>query len=372
MKNLTIEQAQYCAKIFSEYFDSFSRIDEYMRHQKLNFLRERPSVLPGMGPEEDLFSDFDMHPQDMNFKIVEISQENWDSYIQIISSHSNMSSIPGRNYRFAVQETNTKKWVGFVRLGSPVINMKPRNELLNGVFTQSKEGAQAFNRSSIMGFAIVPSQPFGYNYLGGKLLAAICCSHAVRESLNQKYDMNTCLFETTSLYGSTKAVSQYDGMKPYIRFGGLTDSNFLPMMYGETYENLRTYVEDIVGEIVDPTASSRKLKTINTIVGLTRKSLRGTPDYEKFSKTIENAMSLMEQKRYFYSNYGFKNFADVAIGRSDTLIPDKENYDKFYLNNMIDWWKRKASNRYETLKTENRLRTEQEIWTTNENIEIIR
>ena len=51
---------------------------------------------------------------------------------------------------------------------------------------------------------IVATQPFGYNYLGGKLLAGICNSHAVRRMLNEKYDTEFCLFETTSLYGSIK------------------------------------------------------------------------------------------------------------------------------------------------------------------------
>ena len=37
-----------------------------------------------------------------------------------------------------------------------------------------------------MGFVIVPTQPFGFNYLGGKLLSALCCSHEVREKLNKK------------------------------------------------------------------------------------------------------------------------------------------------------------------------------------------
>ena len=157
-------------------------------------------------------------------------------------------------------EKNTNKWVGFIRLGSPVINMKPRHELLGGIFTQSKDIATAFNQTTIMGFSIVPSQPFGFNYLGGKLLAAICCSHWVRDQLNKKYDMNTCMFETTSLYGTTKSSSQYDGMKPYLRFKGLTDSEFLPLMHGKPYEDLRNYVENIVGEIVPIEASSRKLK----------------------------------------------------------------------------------------------------------------
>ena len=63
--------------------------------------------------------------------------------------------------------------------------------------------------------------------------------------LDDKYKMTTCLFETTSLYGSSKAVSQYDGMKPLIRFKGLTDSDFMPMLHGKTYSDLKDYVEDI-------------------------------------------------------------------------------------------------------------------------------
>ena len=30
--------------------------------------------------------------------------------------------------------------------------------------------------------------------------------------------MNLCMFETTSLYGNSKSASQYDGMKPYLRY----------------------------------------------------------------------------------------------------------------------------------------------------------
>jgi hypothetical protein len=66
----------------------------------------------------------------MDFELVELPQDTWDIYLNMISSHSNMTSIPGRCLRLAVLEKKTKKWVGFIRLGSPVINMKPRNEML--------------------------------------------------------------------------------------------------------------------------------------------------------------------------------------------------------------------------------------------------
>jgi hypothetical protein len=222
-----------------------------------------------------------------------------------------------------------------------------------------------------MGFVIVPSQPFGYNYLGGKLLAAICTSHEVRQIANQKYGMNLCLFETTSLYGSSKTVSQYDGMKPYIRYDGLTDSDFIPMMHGKPYDDLKSYVEDIVGDIVDEDVSSKKLKTTMKIVSLIKSTLKGTPEGDTFSATIEKAKGLTEQKRYYHSDYGYKNMVDYVNCKADVLIPG-ENYEKHKLVNLIEWWRNKAVNRYTTLNSEGRLRTELEVWTSGKDIQIIR
>lgn len=372
MYDLTKDQAIYCANVFSDYFDKFGRIDEYMREQKLSSMSERPKTLPGMGPETELFDNFEISPADMEFEIVELSQNRWDTYLNMISSHSNMTSIPGRCLRLAVLEKKTNKWVGFIRLGSPVINCKPRNEMLGQVFTQHEGGAQLFNRCSTMGFVIVPAQPFGFNYLGGKLLAAICTSHEVRTMMDKKYDMTTCLFETTSLYGSTKSVSQYDGMKPLIRFKGLTDSDFMPMLHGKTYSDLKDYMENIIGEPLAPEgSSSRKLKISNAMISFIKKGLKGTEELKKFVDTVENAKNLNEQKRYFVSDYGFKNMVNFVNGKDTKLIPG-ENYEKHNLSNIIEWWRKKAINRYETLKSEGRIRIEQEVWTSGKDIDIIR
>ena len=59
-------------------------------------------------------------------------------------------------------------------------------------------------------------------------------------------------------------------------------------------------------------------------------------DYEAFINTIDKAKGLTERKRYYYSNYGFSNFKDVVLGKTDKLVKDKENYDKFYLANVVE------------------------------------
>jgi hypothetical protein len=60
-----------------------------------------------------------------------------------------------------------------------------------------------------------------------------------------------------------------------------------------------------------------------------------------------------------------------VIGKTDVLVKD-DTYNKFELENVVKWWKTKASNRYETLKSEGRLRTEMEVWTSGKEIQIIR
>lgn len=366
---LEFKDAVHCAEVFEDYFGNFDRIDEYMRDQKLNSLAELPSN-PLFPIEEELFQNFTMNPKDMNFEVVEIDNETWTNLLNITSSHVNIPPV-GRNVKLAVRETTTGKYVGFIRLGSPVINCKPRNDMLGQVFTQKPEWGKRFNNSAMMGFVIVPAQPFGYNYLGGKLLAAICTSHEVREIVNKKYGMNLCLFETTSLYGSSKTVSQYDGMKPYIRYKGLTDSDFLPMMHGKPYSDLRDFVQEKVGPLVDEETSSKKLKISMKIISLTKAALKGTPEGDTFLATIEKAKGLTEQKRYYTSDYGFSNAVDYVNCKTDVLVPG-ENYEKHKLVNLIEWWRKKACQRYDNLYNENRLKTELEVWTSGKEIQIIR
>ena len=162
-----------------------------------------------------------------------IPQEHYVNLLRAVSSHNNESNIPGRELRWMVYEKNTNKVLGFIRFGSPTINSKPRNLWLG-----QAPDLSIFNRHAAMGFVIVPSQPFGYNYLGGKLLALLCCSHFARETLNEVFEKEIALFETTSLYGSTTDASQYDGLKPFMRYKGLTESKFLPLLHEEAFHRL--------------------------------------------------------------------------------------------------------------------------------------
>ena len=205
-----------------------------------------------------------------------------------VSASFSPDDPPGRNSKLCVQEKNTGKIVGFIKLASPLINAKPRNEFLGRPLqTENKEEMQRFNASTIMGFVIVPAQPFGFNYLGGKLMAAICCSHDVREFLDKKYGGPYCMFETTSLYGNIKGGSMYDGMRPFLRYKGNTESKFFLTFADGMYHEMRKWFEERNdGPLDHKAASTRKLKTQTKMISIISNSLKqyNTTAHEKFVK----------------------------------------------------------------------------------------
>jgi hypothetical protein len=368
---LSKKDAMWASLQFIEYFENFGRIDDYFRARKIERVRNIPTPLPGFSVEDDLFQQFDLHPMDMDFRIQQLPNEMFDTLLEKTASFSPDES-PGKTHKMVVMEKTTNTIVGFIRFGSPLINSKPRNEYLGGV-----PDLDIFNRRAIMGFNIVPSQPFGYNYLGGKLLAAICCSHESRRLLNKKYDTEFCLFETTSLYGNLKGASMYDGMRPYLRYKGDTQSKFLLTLGEDMYPRMRDWFIEKNGgeEIVPKGVSSRKLKMQTKMVGVIKSSLKkhDTKAYEMFSKKIATAGDVTTQKRFYMSEYGYSNVRDVLLGNTDKLVK-AENFDRFELNNVVNWWKKLATKRYEKLTREDRIRQTLEVWnqeTMNE-IDIIR
>ena len=368
---LNREDSIYAATKLMKYFRDFNRIDDYFRARKIERVRDIPSPLPGMSMEDDLFQEFDMHPQDMDFKVVQIPTKLFDTLLEKTASFS-PDENPGKTLKLVVKEMNTNTIVGFIRYGSPLINSKPRNDFLGGI-----PDLDIFNKRAIMGFNIVPVQPFGYNCLGGKLLAAICCSHASRRMLNQKYDTEFCLFETTSLYGNIKGASMYDGMRPYLRYKGDTQSKFLLTLGEEIYPEIKEWFTERNGgeELIHKGASSRKLKMQTKMVGIIKSSLKehDSKAFELFSKEIAKASDVTTQKRFYMSTYGYENARNVLLGETNVLTK-AENYDRFELDNIIVWWKKLATKRYNNIIADGRVRKELEVWNkdTMDKIDIIR
>ena len=369
-------EALWSADQFINYFKRFETIEDYIRVTKEAAVNERGKSIVSL---KDEFFNEDIHPEEMDFEVRFVGERFQQSvpqayYHELLTATSSAiieKNIPGRELRWIVYEKNSKKIIGFIRFGSPTINSKPRNEWLG-----QPANLSIFNRHAAMGFAIVPSQPFGYNYLGGKLLALMCVSHFAREHLNVVFDKDIGWFETTSLYGSTTSASQYDGLKPFIRYKGLTDSKFLPLLHDKAFHELHNRFTKINNNnpVTPSYVSSKKMKRQTRMISWTKNSLKEhgkTEKLEELNVVLKNAFGLTQRKRSYTSDYGYGNVREVLLGEQDKLVRG-QNWDKFYLENIIKWWKKKAGKRYEKLKSEGRFRTEVELWTEDDNIQIIR
>tara|TARA_A100000164_G_scaffold365453_1_gene385036 strand:+ start:1857 stop:2999 length:1143 start_codon:yes stop_codon:yes gene_type:complete len=370
--------AIWAADEFINYFENFSSIEDYLRYAKkevIGKINNFSSIDPDYSLKSEFFNE-DIHPEEMDFEIKFVGERFQNGlpqeyYVNLLTATSSAvieKNIPGRELRWIVFEKNTKKIIGFIRFGSPTINSKPRNLWLG-----KAPDLSLFNRHACMGFAIVPSQPFGYNFLGGKLLALMCVSHFARETLNKVFEKDIGFFETTSLYGSTTSASQYDGLKPFIRYKGLTDSKFLPLLHNTAFHRLHDEFTKWNNNepLTENRASSKKMKRQTKMISIIRNSLDDEDKLKKFNEVIEMAFNLTQRKRSYSSDYGYGNVREVLLGEQDTLVPG-QNWDKFYLENIISWWKKKAGKRYEKLKKEDRFRDKVELWTEDDDIQIIR
>ena len=77
---LNENDAVWAADQFIEYYSQFNRIDDYLRFVKTSRLQVKRKLF---GPEDQIFSDFDIHPNDMKFKRCN-SNSNLLYYTQII------------------------------------------------------------------------------------------------------------------------------------------------------------------------------------------------------------------------------------------------------------------------------------------------
>ena len=158
-----------------------------------------------------------------------------------------------------------------------------------------------------------------------------------------------------------------------MRYKGLTESKFLPLLHEEVFHRLhdRFTLLNNNTPLTDNKASSKKMKRQTKMISIIKKSLQDQGKLKQFNDVINMAFGLTQKKRFYISNYGYSNVREVILEEQSKLVRGP-NWDKFYLENIISWWKKKATKRYEKLKQEGRFRTKVELWTDDDDIQIIR
>ena len=142
----------------------------------------------------------------------------------------------------------------------------------------------------------------------------------------------------------------YDGLKPFVRYIGDTESNFLPLFHDAYFNEMFWWFNERNGgeRLISADKSSKKLKIQTKMISIIRNSLRDNDKLTEFNNCIEHARSLTEKKRTYLGKFGYE--------------PEE----------VIEWWRKKAIKRYDKLVDNNSLRTELELWDGSRDIDIIR
>jgi Domain of unknown function (DUF4338) len=144
--------------------------------------------------------------------------ERWNAIRTFSSTMKNNSNI-GRNLFYVLTDEVTGKYLGVICISSDFLDLTPRDNAI-GWSRDIKTQQHMINHTAI-GSTIVPLQPLGFNYMGGKLLALMCLSDTVQKDWKRQYGDVLAGVTTTSLYGNTKSngLSQYDGLEHWNKMG---------------------------------------------------------------------------------------------------------------------------------------------------------
>ena len=272
--------------------------------------------------------------------------ETWTLVRRLIHTME-FTANPGRNLKFFVKDKVTGKLLGVICLGSDVTSLGARDKYIGwSLDNKFKDGKL---KHTAIGTTICCAQPLGYNFLGGKLVAALVTSSVVRDAWKKLYGQTLVGMSTTSLYGIH---SMYNSI-PLWRTMGKSVGRIALKPDDATYEVWHDWVrENMESEYKKATTQKEgvsgpptgvKQKTINLIfraVGIK------ASDYEHgFQRGI-----------YYADMYeNGKKFLRGEIEEKDLKMKEKYSEDSDYI---MKWWKPKAIKRYTKLFDEGRLKPE--------------
>ena len=253
---------------------------------------------------------------------------------------------PGRFYRFLVIDEVTGKYLGATSIGSDVISIRVRDEWI-GWERVYRTSSGRLNHSAI-GTCIMACQPFGYNFLGGKLVASLMVDAPVAAAWKQQTEDTLVGLTTTSLYGG---VSMYNGI-PYWYGLGETEGKIYIKPDDSVYKEWHHWLQENKPD--EYRKATFKEGIVGPVTGIKQKIL----DLVFHTAGIRAAKYAHGFKRGVYYAPLYANTKEFLRGEIDeaALIPHPRlngGTDK-----IVQWWIEKAINRYTKLHQEHRIKPE--------------
>ena len=272
--------------------------------------------------------------------------EEWTLVRRLIHTME-FTANPGRNVKFYVKDKVTKKILGIICLGSDVTSLGARDNFIG--WTKDNKFKDGKLKYTSIGTTICCAQPLGFNFLGGKLVAALVTSSVVRDAWKKLYGQTLVGLSTTSLYGIH---SMYNSI-PLWRTMGSSKGRIALKPDDETYDIWHQWLKENKEE--------------EYLAATTQKEGVAGPPTGVKQKTINLIFKAVGIKASEYQ-HGFKRgiyFADIYENGKEFLCGEIEEEDlkmkKKYVEDsdyIMKWWKPKAIKRYSKLFDEGRLKPE--------------
>jgi hypothetical protein len=290
--------------------------------------------------------------------------KTWWDIFRLFASTAEYNQPPTRHIRFLVVDENRRvsfspkpEWacglttvppgrvLGVGAISGDLHTISCRDEFIGW----SKEQRDKMLRHSAVGSTIVPTQPFGANFLGGKLIAALTTSALLRNQWQMQYGDILAGLTTTSLYGRP---SMYDGLKWWKAVGDAKGS--IPIQPDDAiYARWRAYVKKSRPKEFKE-ATTQKEGVSGPVTGET---MRVFSLICRVAGISPNEFQHGHERGVYYSCIyeNTKEFLRGEITESDLLIKPLFREDT---KAILDWWRPKAIARYKTLKAEGKLKPE--------------
>jgi len=121
-------------------------------------------------------------------------------YIRVFCHTMEFTANVGRLIRVLIRDRSSGKYVGAASLGSDVASINVRDNWIG--WSRENKFEHGLLNSTAICTTIIPTQPFGYNFLGGKMIASLLTTKVIRDEWKRKFGNTLVGVTTTSLYGS--------------------------------------------------------------------------------------------------------------------------------------------------------------------------
>jgi len=318
------------------------------------------------------YYDLQWKPTDINNKELTIKEiELLDPYVEIVDDpkestkwaavrrmiHTmDFTANPGRNVKINVKDRVSGKLLGQISLASDVTAMGVRDNFIG--WTKDNKFVDGKLNNTTIASTIVCTQPLGYNFLGGKLIAMMTTTPEVREYWKSKYKNVLIAVGTTSLYGIH---SQYNGIPLFKTLGESAgkislkpDDKFYDPWHQWIKENRAEWYKQNISDERARNGANMGYEANGPVSGIKQKILsaifkecgiKATEYHHGFKRGVYMAMMYENGCEYLRNE----------ITEEQLILKDKFKQGTEYINK---WWKKHAISRYTKLHDEGRIKPE--------------